>query len=82
MELSGGEQQRVALATALVHRPAVLLLDEPTSQLDARSREAALALLAEVAAVEHATVVVATHDEEVAAVTDRIVRVRDGRLAG
>jgi ABC-type lipoprotein export system ATPase subunit len=80
--LSGGEQQRVALATALVHRPAVLLLDEPTSQLDARSREAALELLAEVAAVEHATVVVATHDEEVAAVTDRVVRVRDGRLAG
>ena len=76
--LSGGEQQRVALATALVHRPAVLLLDEPTSQLDARSRDVVLALLAEM----DGTVVVATHDEEVAALADRIVRVRDGRLAG
>ena len=79
--LSGGEQQRVALATALVHRPAVLLLDEPTSQLDARSRERALELLAEVHREEHATLVIATHDEEVAAIADEIVRVRDGRLA-
>jgi ABC-type lipoprotein export system ATPase subunit len=78
--LSGGEQQRVALATALVHRPAVLLLDEPTSQLDARSREAALALLREVHDEEHATVVIATHDEEVAQITDAVVRVQDGRL--
>lgn len=76
--LSGGEQQRVALATALVHRPAVLLLDEPTSQLDAHSRDVVLALIAQTGG----TLVVATHDEEVAAVADRIVRVRDGRLAG
>jgi ABC-type lipoprotein export system ATPase subunit len=79
--LSGGEQQRVALATALVHRPAVLLLDEPTSQLDARSREAAMALLEEVHSEEHSTVIMATHDEEVAALAGDIVRVRDGRLA-
>ena len=78
--LSGGEQQRVALATALVHRPAVLLLDEPTSQLDARSRGAALALLREVHDEEHATIVIATHDEELAEITDDIVRVQDGRL--
>jgi putative ABC transport system ATP-binding protein len=78
--LSGGEQQRVALATALVHRPAVLLLDEPTSQLDARSRGAAMALLQEVHDEEHATIVIATHDEEVAAIADDVVRVRDGRL--
>ena len=75
--LSGGEQQRLALACALLHEPPVLLLDEPTSQLDARSRTAVLDLLSEV----DATVVLATHDEEVAAVADRIVRVRDGRLA-
>jgi putative ABC transport system ATP-binding protein len=78
--LSGGEQQRVALATALVHRPSVLLLDEPTSQLDARSRGAALALLREVHDEEHATIVIATHDQEVAQITDRIVWVREGRL--
>ncbi|MCU1594602.1 MAG: transporter related protein [Frankiales bacterium] len=78
--LSGGEQQRVALATALVHRPAVLLLDEPTSQLDARSRGAALELLDEIRREEHATLVIATHDEEVAAVADAVVRVREGRL--
>ena len=78
--LSGGEQQRVALATALVHRPAVLLLDEPTSQLDARSRGAALELLREVHDEEHATIVIATHDEEVAEITDAVVRVQDGRL--
>ena len=79
--LSGGEQQRVALASALVHRPSVLLLDEPTSQLDARSRERALALLQDVHEQEHATLVVATHDEDVAAVADDVVRVRDGRLS-
>ncbi len=78
--LSGGEQQRVALATALVHRPSVLLLDEPTSQLDARARSAALDLLAEVRRDEHATVVIATHDDEVAAVADTVVHVREGRL--
>ncbi|HUR13492.1 MAG TPA: ATP-binding cassette domain-containing protein [Mycobacteriales bacterium] len=78
--LSGGEQQRVALATALVHRPSVLLLDEPTSQLDARSRGAALALLREVHDEEHATIVIATHDREVAGITDDVVWVQDGRL--
>jgi putative ABC transport system ATP-binding protein len=63
-----------------VHRPSVLLLDEPTSQLDARSRGAALVLLQEVHDEEHATIVMATHDEEVAEITDRVVRVWDGRL--
>jgi ABC-type lipoprotein export system ATPase subunit len=78
--LSGGEQQRVALATALVHRPSVLLLDEPTSQLDARSRGAALALLQQVHDEEHATIVIATHDQEVAAITGKVVWLQDGRL--
>ncbi|MGB8649642.1 MAG: ATP-binding cassette domain-containing protein, partial [Mycobacteriales bacterium] len=78
--LSGGEQQRVALATALVHRPAVLLLDEPTSALDARSRGLVLELLQEIGREEHATLVLATHDEEVASVVQDVVTVRDGRV--
>ena len=78
--LSGGEQQRVALATAVAVEPQVLLLDEPTSQLDATSRAAVLALLDELREQRGTTVVVATHDDDVAQAADDLVRVRDGRL--
>jgi putative ABC transport system ATP-binding protein len=81
-ELSGGEQQRVALARALVHRPRLVLADEPTGNLDSASGAAVLELLDELRAEEQAAVVLATHDERVAARADRRIRMRDGRIVG
>ena len=79
--LSGGEQQRVALAASLVHVPSVLLVDEPTSQLDDTTRDAALELIDDVRREAGATMVVATHDPAVASRADDLWRMRDGRLA-
>jgi putative ABC transport system ATP-binding protein len=75
--LSGGEQQRVALATSLVHVPSVLLVDEPTSELDETTRDAALELLDDVRREAGATMVVATHDPAVANRADQFWRMRD-----
>jgi ABC-type lipoprotein export system ATPase subunit len=80
-ELSGGEQQRVALCAALAKRPALLLADEPTGELDARSTAELVELLVGLAERDGTTVVVVTHDPDVAAATGRVVHVRDGRLA-
>ena len=78
-ELSGGEQQRVAVAAALVTRPRLLLADEPTGELDARTAGELLALLRELVRETGATAVVVTHDEAVERVADRTVHLRDGR---
>jgi ABC-type lipoprotein export system ATPase subunit len=78
--LSGGERQRAALCLAIAHRPALLLADEPTGELDAASGRAVLALIAELARAEGATVIVVSHDPAAAAVADRSVRMRDGRI--
>ncbi|MGR3323001.1 MAG: ABC transporter ATP-binding protein [Pseudooceanicola sp.] len=79
-ELSGGQQQRVAIARAVVTRPDVLLADEPTGNLDtARSREI-MDLIAELNRDEGLTVVMVTHDADMAAYADRIVRFLDGRI--
>ncbi|MEP6638964.1 MAG: ABC transporter ATP-binding protein [Chloroflexota bacterium] len=79
-QLSGGEQQRAALATVVVTRPAILLADEITGELDSHSAEALLDLLAEIQASDGMTVVLATHDRGIAARADRIVELRDGRI--
>ena len=79
-ELSGGEQQRVAVARALVHRPQLVVADEPTGNLDSSNGRAVLDLLMEVRLEEGAALVLATHDPDVAARADRVVRLRDGEL--
>ncbi|NKC11162.1 MAG: ATP-binding cassette domain-containing protein [Gammaproteobacteria bacterium] len=79
-ELSGGEQQRVAIARAIVGRPPLLLCDEPTGALDAVSGALAMALIDTLRLRYGTTVIVITHDGEVAARADRIVDIRDGRL--
>jgi putative ABC transport system ATP-binding protein len=80
-QLSGGEQQRVAIARALANRPALLLADEPTGELDARTGAEMIALLARLNA-DGTTIVVVTHDEELAHAAKRIVHMRDGEIVG
>ena len=78
-QLSGGEQQRVTVARALVHGPAVVWADEPTGNLDSESGEQIVGLLAGVTAAGH-TVVLVTHDAVLAERADRTIRMRDGRI--
>ena len=80
-ELSGGERQRVAVARALANRPAVVLADEPTGNLDRRSAEQTLAAVDVLVAGAGAAFVVVTHDEALAARMDRVATLADGRLA-
>ena len=81
-ELSGGEQQRVSIARALLLSPELVLADEPTGNLDSRSGRAVLELLREVNREEGQTVVMVTHDPAAAARADRVVFLRDGEIAG
>ena len=81
-ELSGGEQQRVALARAVVARPRLLLADEPTGNLDGSTGRAIISLLFDLHRSQNMTLVLITHDPEVAAVCDRMVRIEDGRIVG
>ena len=79
-KMSGGEQQRVAIARALINTPAVLLADEPTGNLDSANATEILRLLTELRAEHQMTVVLATHDPQVAAHAERLIRLRDGAV--
>jgi len=79
-ELSGGEQQRVAIARALANDPAIVLLDEPTGDLDSATGKEILGLLTKLNREEKVTLMVATHDAAVAAICSRVVKLRDGKI--
>ncbi len=79
-QLSGGEQQRTAIARALVHRPSLLIADEPTGNLDTASAARVLSLLRQIAAEQMATLILVTHSAEVAAAATRLIEMRDGRI--
>ncbi|OPZ84900.1 MAG: putative ABC transporter ATP-binding protein [bacterium ADurb.Bin429] len=81
-ELSGGEQQRVAIARALVKRPALLLADEPTGNLDFETGIKVLSVLTELARAGGITVIVVTHNSTLAAIADRVIRMRSGEIIG
>ena len=79
-ELSGGEKQRVAIARALANEPTLLLADEPTGNLDSRTGTAVLDLLCRILRERGLTMLIVTHDMQVAAKADRILTMRDGRI--
>ncbi len=78
--LSGGQQQRVAIARALMTKPAIVLADEPTGNLDSRTSADVLGLLKRTSAEFDQTIVMITHNNEIAQLADRIVRIEDGRI--
>ena len=79
--MSGGEQQRGAIARALVNQPALLLADEPTGNLDTQNAAEIMALLTRLRAERGMTIVLASHDMQIAARSERLIRLRDGQLA-
>ena len=79
-QLSGGQQQRVAIARALAAAPAILLADEPTGNLDSRTSQDVLGLLKVTSQTFAQTIVMITHNEEIAQMADRIIRIEDGRI--
>ena len=81
-ELSGGQQQRVAIARALATKPAIILADEPTGNLDTATSQDVLSLLKVTSNQFGQTIVMITHNEEIAQTADRIIRIEDGRIAG
>ena len=79
--LSGGQQQRVAIARALVSKPAIVLADEPTGNLDSRTSSDVLGLLKVSSQKFHQTLVMITHNNEIAQLADRIIRIEDGKIS-
>ena len=81
-QLSGGQQQRVAIARALATKPAIVLADEPTGNLDSKTSLDVIGLLKITSEQFKQTIVMITHNEEIAQMADRIIRIEDGRIAG
>lgn len=79
-ELSGGQKQRVAIARALMNSPKIILADEPTGNLDSKTGEKILELLKKLHKEHKVTLLIATHDEEIAKAADRIIKIEDGKL--
>ncbi len=79
-ELSGGQIQRAAIARALLNRPAIILADEPTGNLDSANSRDIISLFQQIRGQYHTTIVIATHDNEIAAQADRVIALKDGRL--
>lgn len=79
-QLSGGQQQRVAIARALAVKPSILLCDEPTGNLDTRTSQDVIGLLKTCSTRFHQTIIMITHNEEIAQVTDRIIHIEDGKI--
>lgn len=79
-QLSGGEQQRIAILRAIVHKPSLIFADEPTGNLDAKSGERALDLLINMVKEYQSTLIMVTHSDEVAAIADRIFSMQNGKL--
>ena len=80
--LSGGQQQRVAIARALASKPAIVLADEPTGNLDSKTSQDVLQLLKVSCRQFNQTLVMITHNPEIAIMADRMIRIEDGRIAG
>ena len=78
--LSGGQQQRVAIARALASKPSIILADEPTGNLDSKTSDDVIGLLRMTSKEFHQTIVMITHNPEIAQMADRIVRIEDGRI--
>ena len=79
-QLSGGQQQRVAIARALITKPAIVLADEPTGNLDSKTSAEVLGLIKRTSAEFRQTVVMITHNNDIARLADRIVRIEDGKI--
>lgn len=79
-KLSGGQQQRAAIARALVTKPALILADEPTGNLDSRTSQEVVGLLQATGRKFHQTIVMITHNDEIAQIADRTIRIEDGRI--
>ena len=79
-EMSGGQQQRVGIARAFVARPSIVFADEPTGNLDTKTTMEVMELIREIARDNHQTIVMVTHDRELAGFADRVIRILDGKV--